>query len=1057
MQICPNCGEQNPDRFRLCGICGTQFASEQVVEEVRKTVTVVFSDLKGSTDLGERLDTERLREVLNVYFNEMRSVLERHGGTVEKYIGDAIMAVFGLPKVHEDDAIRAVRAAFEMKRTLEQVNDRLEAGWGVRLQNRTGVNTGEIVAGDVSTGQRLVTGDTVNTAARLEQAAPAMEILIGEPTYRLVRDAVQVEPVEPLELKGKSQPVPAYLLAGVLEKADGIARRLDAPMVGRDKEFRTLVEALERAETERTAQLVTVFGPAGVGKSRLLREFLHATAGRANALRGRCLSYGDGITFWPLAEVIREAAGITDADPLDDARAKLGLFAGHEGHDAAERVAAAIGLSEATFPIQETFWGARRLVEVLTRERPTIVVIDDIHWAEDTFLELLQYLAGHVEAPLLLLCSSRPELLEDHADWIQERDDARTILLEALTEDESEQVISNLLGSAIGGKLRTAIIQAAQGNPLYVEQMLSMLMEEGVVDQDGAGRWTLLGDVKAQTIPPSISALITARLDRLRSSERTVIERAAVIGYRFVRDAVEHLVATPVRPQVDDSLDALARKELVRRDGTDLVRHDAYRFLHILIRDAAYHGLLKRTRAELHERFVDWLESTQSDRITEYDEIRGYHLEQAYLIKLQLGPLDEVTARIGIRGAGYLSSSGRRALARGDMPAAATLLRRAAGLLPPADVERAHLLLEAGEALIEVGEFATADDVLSAAQESGADIGDVAICETAGLVRLQLRYSTQGAEERAIVDEVQRAMAVLEREDAHDGLSRAWRLLTIVHWTACRYAAAEDATLQMIEHARVAGDGITGRRYLGSLAISELYGPTPASEAIKRCEELLFEAQGDRKAEALISCALAHLEAMEGEFEAARELFARSRASFEELGWNLDAALTSIDSGPAELLAGDPRAAEAELRRDFDALKAMGEANYISTTAGLLADAVYQQDRIDESEALTTFCQEVAADDDVTSQVLWRCVRAKILARRGRFDDGVSLAKEAVAMIAASDCLDYQGIAAMDLADVLRSAGRTDEANAAARQALDAFERKGNLVSASRARGFLRS
>ncbi len=322
MQICPNCGEENPDRFRICGICGTKLAVEEVAPEVRKTVTIVFSDLKGSTALGEALDTESVREVLNVYFNDMKAVLERHGGTVEKFIGDAIMAVFGLPTLHEDDALRAVRAALEMKATLEVVNNRLEQGWGVRLENRTGVNTGDVVAGDVASGQRLVTGDAVNTAARLEQAAPALEILIGEPTYRLVRDSVEVEAVKPLELKGKAEPVPAYRLLSVRAVDDAISRRMHAPMIGRLEELETLTGALDNVEAHGRPRLVTVVGPAGVGKSRLLREFLDREADRISAVRGRCLSYGDGITFWPLGEVIRQAADISDDDPTRDGAGK---------------------------------------------------------------------------------------------------------------------------------------------------------------------------------------------------------------------------------------------------------------------------------------------------------------------------------------------------------------------------------------------------------------------------------------------------------------------------------------------------------------------------------------------------------------------------------------------------------------------------------------------------------------------------------------------------------------------------------------------------------------
>ncbi|HEY6068912.1 MAG TPA: adenylate/guanylate cyclase domain-containing protein, partial [Gaiellaceae bacterium] len=322
MQTCPNCGEQNPERFRLCGFCGTPLAPALPPQEVRKTVTVVFSDLKGSTSLGEALDSESLREVMSRYFDEMREVLEHHGGTVEKYIGDAIMAVFGLPRIHEDDALRAVRAAFAMQQALAQLNGELEQRWGVQLANRTGVNTGEVVAGDPTTGQRLVTGDTVNVAARLEQAAPALEVLIGEPTYRLVREAVEVEEVEPLELKGKSERVPAYRLVSVAEDKEGMLRHTEAPMVGREEELALLLEACNRAKERRSIETVAVFGEAGVGKSRLANELLEQ-AGDVWTLRGRCLPYGDGITFWPLVEAVREAAGISERDRHDAALQKL--------------------------------------------------------------------------------------------------------------------------------------------------------------------------------------------------------------------------------------------------------------------------------------------------------------------------------------------------------------------------------------------------------------------------------------------------------------------------------------------------------------------------------------------------------------------------------------------------------------------------------------------------------------------------------------------------------------------------------------------------------------
>jgi class 3 adenylate cyclase/tetratricopeptide (TPR) repeat protein len=1019
----------------------------------------VFCDLKGSTNLGEALDSESLREVLNVYFNEMKSVLESHGGTVEKYIGDAIMAVFGLPRLHEDDALRAVRAAWEMKQALGTVNEKIEAHWGVRLENRTGVNTGEVVAGDVSAGQRLVTGDAVNTAARLEQAAPTAEILIGDPTFRLVKDFVETEPVEPLELKGKAERVPAYLLTGVpgFEKGEAIARRLDAPMVGRDEELAILEGALDRAIEHDRAELTTVMGPAGVGKSRLLHEFLTRSGDRARALRGRCLSYGDGITFWPLAEIVREAAGIVDDDSLDEARAKLDALLGPELPDVSARIGSAIGLVETSFPVEETFWASRRLFEQLAADRPLIVLVDDIHWAEQTFLDLIRSVVESTEAPLAMVCSSRRELLEEHPEWEEERERERNLVLEPLSERESSLVVEHLLGSAeIDEEAREKIIAASEGNPLFVEQVLSMLVDDGSLSRASDGRWVLASEVDRLTIPPSISALITARLDRLGTSERTVIEHGSVFGQVFFRGAIEDLVPDAMRSQVGGSLEMLCGKELIRRLDSQLAGQESFGFAHILIKDAAYQGLLKRARAELHERFVDWLERVTPERAREYEEIRGYHLEQAYLIRVQLAPLDEHATELGLRGADYLSSAGHRALARGDLPAASSLLRRSAALFPPGDGRRLRHLLEAGEAHIELGEFAMAETLLNSAIEGGAEVGDRGTQATGKLILLDIRYATSPEDiEDEMIAEIEASIAELEELDDHEGLARAWRLLTLVHWEACRWGTGEETARRMIDQARAAGNDVLEARVLPALATCALYGPRPVAEAIAVCEELLEQTKNDRKGEAVTLRALAHLEAMRGDFDRARELYRRSRASLEELGWKLHAASTSTSSGPIELLAGDPVAAERELRKDDEALERMGDRYYRSTLAGLLAEALYRQGRYDEAKDLTVQSEEMSAPDDVSSQYLWRNIRAKVLAADGQLEEAEALARGAVEIIRGSEEPEAQAEALLTLAEILGRTRRPSEAEAAGQEALDLFVAKGNVVAAERARAFL--
>jgi class 3 adenylate cyclase/tetratricopeptide (TPR) repeat protein len=1022
-----------------------------VAQEVRRTVSIVFSDLKGSTSLGERLDSESLREVLNVYFNEMRAVLERHGGTVEKYIGDAVMAVFGLPKLHEDDAVRAVRAAFEMKEALEEVNERLQARWGVRLENRTGVNTGEVVAGDVSSGQRLVTGDAVNTAARLEQAAPAVGILIGESTYRLVRDAVVVEAVEPLELKGKAERVPAYKLLCVFA-SDGVARRLDAPMVGRIAELRTLIDVFSRAVATGHPQLVTVFGAAGVGKSRLLREFLARAGGAVWPLCGRCLSYGEGITFWPLAEVVRSAAEIGDDDAHGLATSKLAALT--QEPDVAERIGAAIGLFGTTFPVHETFWAARRLLERLARRKPLIVLIEDIHWAEVTFLELLRFVVDSAKAPIVVVCSSRKDLLEEHPGWGEEGSDIHVITLGPLSEQESSRVAENLLGSPLDDGVRSRIIGAAEGNPLFVEQMLSMLIDDGALRREEDGSWIMLAGIGEITIPPSISALLTARLDRLGATERSVIERAAVIGQVFYRGAIEELAPEVLRVAVGPSLRALSEKELVRQDETSqLAGQQTYRFLHILIRDAAYQGLLKRTRAELHEAFADWVERVASDRAMEYEEIRGYHLEQAYLIRTELAPPDGHVTAAGRRGSRCLAAAGSRAFARGDMGAASNLLQRAAALLPAGDRERPRMLLGAGEAAMEAGDFSGAGSILTAGIGEARQLDDRGLEATGQMILLELRYYTDpGQAEDSVVAEVRGALTLLESLEDHEGQARAWRLLTLVNWEACRWGASETAVKRMIEQARLAGDFVLQARMMPALVTCALYGPRPVPDAIEICQNILETAGGDRKAAAVTTRDLALLEAMRGRFGVARDLYRKSRATLVELGWHLHAALTSLCSGPVEMLAGDPAAAEAELRRDYTALEKMGEKYYLSTTAGYLAAALLQQGRDEEADRVATVSERLATPHDISSQFLWRTVRGRVLARRGLIEAGEALIQEALEIIGRAEEPDSQAAVWADLAEVLATGGRWAEARTALQNAASGFEAKGNIVSAAQAK-----
>ena len=1020
-------------------------------QETRKTVTIVFSDIRATTLDDQVLPPDVLRDAMGRSFEAARRALERHGGTVEKYIGDAVMAVFGLPVRHQDDALRAVRSALEMQRALASIADDLAAQRDVKLHVAIGVNTGEVVAGDASLGQRLVTGDAVNVAARLEQAAPDRGVILGDLTFRLVRDAADVEALPPLTLKGKAEPVPAYRLLG-LRTGGAAAPRVDRPLVGREPEMRQLMDAFTEAVTAGACRMATLVGEAGVGKTRLTEEFLRSVSAQARVVRGRCLPYGDGITFWPIVEMVREAAGIGDADPPDVARARIDVLV--DDREVTDRVASAIGLAGTTFQVAELFWGIRRFLEILAAERPVVVLFDDIHWAEATFLDLLtQLTTATLGAQVVLLCGTRTELLERHPEWAGGPSERR-IILSPLSDVDAGRVAEHLLGTvALDQTVRARIVSAAEGNPLFIEQVLSMLVENGSL-REVDGRLEAAADLSRLAIPPTIQALLAARIDSLDEAERAVIGAASVIGQVFARAALESLVTVELRDGLSTQLGALTVKELIRPNPGD--PEAAHRFGHILIRDTTYEGLLKRTRAELHERFVAWADEANraSDRATEFEEILGYHLEQAHRYHSQLGPLDEHGIDLGIQAALRLASAGDRAFARGDLPAATNLIQRAAALLPVQDPRRPGLLFQLGDARFEAGEYVVAIETLRAAEGAASALDAVGLAARAQLKVLLIGYVTGTGElETSPEAAVQESIAIFEGIGDEAGLADAWRFIANLRIADARFGAATEALEHVIEHAQRAGDSLLERRMRPVLAGTAFNGPTAAPDVIALCEALIGRSGGDRKTEAQILRFLAHAHAMRGDFDLARTEYRRARQDLEELGWTFDAAVTSLDSGPIELLAGDPSAAEAELRRDYETLDRLGERNYISTVAAVLAEALYRQGRDDDADAFATRSAEIAAPDDVVTQFLWRRVRAKLRARQGATDDATNLANEAVELTRQSDDLIEQANALMDLAEVLTAAGSTGEADKARRRAIGLYDQKGDIASAAAARG----
>jgi class 3 adenylate cyclase/tetratricopeptide (TPR) repeat protein len=1043
MKVCSACGTENPEIARFCLACGTQLAETPPPQETRKVVTIVFSDLKGSTSLGEALDSEALREVMTRYFDAMRGELERHGGVIEKFIGDAVMAVFGLPRLHEDDALRAVRAAAGMQAALERLNVDLERHYGVQLANRTGVNTGEVVAGDPASGQRLVTGDAVNVAARLEQAAGEREVLLGELTYRLVRDSVDVDEVEPLALKGKAEPVPAYRLVHVKD-ADTIDVRRGTPLVGRSRELEVLEGIFEEAVATRTARLATVVADAGVGKSRLTAEFLDRIGDRTSAFEGRCLPYGDGITFWPLAEALKNASGVVNDDRAEEALEKLRTLTDPAGDGVTERLAAMIGLRPEPFPMEELAWATRRFLEHAAAERPVTLVVEDVHWAEPSLLELIESLARSIDtAPVLLLCPARPALIDESPDW-GTGGRATRIALEPLDEHASRAMVESLLGGGtVEPEVLDRVVTAAEGNPLFAEQLLRMLVDEGMLERRNGG-WQATGPLSELHVPPTIQALLAARLDTLASGERSVIEPASVVGYVFAEAAVSALAPPDVAPRVMTELTTLTQKHLVRPvEEGDEAHH---RFQHIMIRDTAYDGILKRARADLHERFVVWADETNRDRGAEFEEILGYHLEQAWTYLSELGPLDEHGRAIGEDGARRLASAGRRAFARGDVPAAVNLLGRAGALLPLDHQERVLLLPEHGEALLMLGRFDEAAVVLDEA------IGKAAVAPApaarGSLVRLLVRLRTgdSGWDPLTVEHEIAATIAIFEAEGDEAGLAMAWRLLAWVAGTACRFGDAAEASRKAVEHAGRAGDLRQERRAAATYAAAAALGPTPVDEAIAECEAAIEQTAGDRQSEGILLAVLSTLYAMQGEFDHARSLAARGRSVFDELGLTMEAARLGMETSSIERLAGDLDAAAAELRSAYDALDAVGETYVLSTVAGFLAQTLLEQGAIDEASAYCDRSRDLATEADIATQGLWRYVRGRILARQGASAEAEEIIGEGLALLSPTDAIVYQIEAYVGLGEARVSAGRVDEARAAYAAACALAEQKGGVV-----------
>jgi class 3 adenylate cyclase/tetratricopeptide (TPR) repeat protein len=828
---------------------------------VRKTVTLVFCDVADSTTLGEQLDPEALRDVLTRYHAAARDVLERHGGTIEKFVGDAVMAAFGIPVVHEDDAVRAVRAAVELRAAIAELNDELERAYGRRLGVRTGVNTGEVVAGDPAQGQAFATGDAVVVAQRLEAAAGGGEILIGEATWRLVRDAVTAEPLPPIAVKGKSEPVAAWRLLDVEPGAAGWSRRMDSALVGRSSELARLGLELGLAKGERACRTVTIVGEPGVGKSRLAAELVASLEKDALVLEGHCLPYGNGITYWPLVEIVSEL----DLDAV--------LAAEPDGAEVHSRLLEAVGRAQPRSRSDELYWAVRRLLETLGRDRPVVAVLDDVQWAEPAFLDLIEYLNGWSrDAAILICCLARSEFAEMRPGW--------TLLpLEPLKANDATALLENLAGPfdrRAAGELR----RATGGNPLFLEEMVRMLEENGrLVERDGV----VEAELGSLPVPETIQAVLAARLDRLEPDERDVLQRASVIGQVFWWGPIAELTPPERVGAVSGRLQSLVRKGLLRPDRQALAGEDGFRFAHILVRDAAYDSMPKRLRGELHERFADWLEPRAAER-PELDEILGHHLERARALRLELRPAGGDEEGLASRAFEALTRAGRRALGRGDLHAARGLLERAAAVLSDADERRLELMPELGLVLTEAGQLVEAERVLSEAIERSQ--GRLRLAAQIERAALRLRSDPRGGWEGdlAVVEQALPSLIAVDGNVRVDrALGRGWFLVGLVRglW-AGRFAEGESALERALIHARAAGDRRQEAEIVRNLGFAAWSGPMPVPVAIERCNDLLAAAADDTFVAAGCRRWLASLLARQGHFDEARAAGRRGSGGVRE-------------------------------------------------------------------------------------------------------------------------------------------------------------------------------
>ncbi|WP_432838226.1 adenylate/guanylate cyclase domain-containing protein [Dactylosporangium sp. CA-092794] len=1020
---CASCDGVLPSNARFCPTCGAQNTPTVALEE-RKLVTVVFCDLVGSTALSEKLDPETLRSVVLRYFAAMRGQIERFDGTVEKFIGDAVMAVFGVPTMHEDDAHRAVAATLGMRAALARLNLDLEATLGVRLRVRIGVNTGPAVTStDVSTRQALVSGDTVNVAARLEQNAAEGEILIGSLTQQAVGPAARTELVGPLRLKGKESAVIAYRLLGIDEDASELSRRFDLPFVGRTRELDEFDLALGIVATGRRPRLLTVYGEPGIGKTRLARAWLDRLDRPVIHGTGRCRPYGEDGSLAPLADVVHQVLARSGGRPdhADEALAVLsaGLLQDGSPGPSVEGTCAALA----------------RLLDAVSSEHPVVLILDDCQWASDPLLDVLDRLVDlPQQAAVLIVCLARLDLIDRHPGWGAGRPQ---LVLPGLSMAESEIMAATLV--EVGAHLTTGparVLEAAGGNPFYLEQLLAAL---------SAGE-------HADDLPLSLQALLGARIGALDHVERTTLDLAAVLGREFAAQQVTDLADAgpegthggPLAAGDDDhpvrtALTRLGRRRLVEPTGAASDR-PGLRFSNGLIHEATYQAMVKRTRAERHERAADLLAASRTTTVTVAD-----HLERAYRYRTELGLSTQATDDLRRRAAELLTAAGSQALARSDLAWAGTLLDRAVTLFVAGEPGWAAATRQLGEIRVATGQAADGRSLLRAVLDASPDPVETAHARLA----LAVVDPEPAVEAAAAVARETLPIFEVMRDDL--GQARARIRMAQARQLHGRHAEADELLMIGLEHAVRRGAEPELALALGAIGVSLWRGPTPVPVAVARCRELLSEHAGPRPVVRLtLSCPLAVLLALDEQWAPARAQLDVARRLGAELGYAEGAAVLPIFAAAVESLAGQPGPALRLLDEAAAAAGRLGAGGLLSTVAREAARLLLDQGR--PVEAAARLAQIGASSGLLRSDTAdLDGLRARLAAADGRAAEAIDLAERAVSAAAATDSPIVQAVAALDQAATLRRLGRAEQAARSATAAAERFHTKGHRPGLRRA------